>query len=658
MKIQKTKFLMLYSLIFNMFFYTILCSNLYSSTQNYDKCSMAYFFENKSLVSSDSLVDIKYYKLDLNIALNPDYLNGAAFISCLIKSSSSNSVFIDLTNNMFVDSIVSNTVHLSFSHENDKLSITLNRIYSMNEILNFTVYYKGLPKSTGFGSFVFGSHSDQPAVWTLSEPFGAKDWFPCKISPDDKADSSMVKITIPSWLRGVSNGVLLDSGSYSTGTKTFTWKNSYPIASYLMSLAISNYSIYRSSFKYSPTDSMEVVHYIYPEDLESLKPQLDKTPEMLKYFSERYGLYPFIREKYGHAQFGRNAGMEHQTISSMGAWFDNIIAHELTHQWFGDKITCRNWENIWLNEGFATYGEALWQEHIGGTSGYKDFMTFRMSDAKRAHGSVYVQDPTSISQIFDGTRSYAKGGVTLHMLRGIAGDSTFFNIIRTYASDPQIIYSTAVTDDLRRNAESVYGSSLAYFFNEWIFGENYPKYNINWDTELLSDGRYKAKLQVDQDVNTNPAFFTMPLKFNFKIGVRDTAVTVFNNAQSQLFEITLDQKPTSVDFDPDNYILKDVRGNIFNIPVTYALGQNYPNPFNPSTNLFFETGRPSFVKIRLFDISGREIATVFDSFVREGRTNVSFSGSDLASGIYYYQMISTSEGNVLFSETKKMVKVK
>ncbi|CAN5403254.1 M1 family aminopeptidase [soil metagenome] len=645
-------------LLFAIFLFIISSDTSYSSTQNTDNCSMAYFFENRASISSDSSVDIKYYKLNLNISLSPDYLNGAVMISCRIRSATTQSVFIDLTNNMFVDSIVSSSVQLSFSHDNDKINIDLNRPYSLNETLIFTIYYKGLPKSSGYGSFVFGSHSDNPAVWTLSQPFGSRDWFPCKNDPDDKADSSMVTLTVPSFLRGVSNGILLDSGSYSAGTRSFTWKNSYPIASYLISLAVSNYSIYRSSFKYSAADSMEIVHWIYPEDLESLKPLLDKTPEMLKFFSDTYGLYPFIREKYGHVQFGRNAGMEHQTISSMGAWSETIVAHELTHQWFGDKITCRNWQNIWLNEGFATYGEALWQEHKGGKIAYNDFINFRISDSKRAAGSVYVQDPTSIGQIFDGTRSYAKGGVILHMLRGITGDSVFFNILRTYASDPAIIYSTAVTDDFKRNAEKIYGSSLAYFFNEWIYGEKYPKYNVNWDTELLNDGRYNVKLQLDQDANTNPAFFTMPVNFKINSGFSDTTVTFLNNSQMQSFEIAVAQKPLEVRFDPDNFILKDVRGNIFDVPVSFSLGQNYPNPFNPSTNLYFETGRPSFVKIRLFDISGRDLGTIYDSYVREGRTNVSFAGRDLASGIYYYQMISTSEGNILHSEVKKMIKVK
>ena len=632
--------------------------NLYSSTINTANCSMAFYFDKKEAVNNDTLIDIKYYNLKLNISVSPDYLTGAVSIFSRINAASLKNITIDLANNMFIDSIISAGQTLNFIHENDKIEITLNRPYSLNEILVITVYYRGLPNPTGYGSFEFGSHDSNPAVWNLSEPFGSKDWFPCKNGPEDKADSSMVSLTVPSFLRGVSNGILVDSSSYSAGTKTFTWKNSYPIASYLISLAVSNYSVYKSSFKYSPTDSMEVVHWIYPEQLESLKPLLNKTPEMLKFFSDSYGLYPFIREKYGHAEFGRSAGMEHQTISSMGAWSETIIAHELTHQWFGDKITCRDWQNIWLNEGFATYGEALWQEHTGGNLAYNEFINFRMSDAKRATGTVYVQDATSIGQIFDGNRSYAKGGVVLHMLRGITGDSVFFNILRTYVSDPTLAYSTATTDDFKRDADKVYGSSLSYFFNEWIYGEKFPKYNINWNSESISNGSYKVSLQVDQQANTSPAFFTMPLNFLIKGDTKDTAITFFNNSISQLFEATIDFKPSQIVFDPDNYILKDVTGNIFNVVVKYSLGQNYPNPFNPTTNLYFETGRPSFVKIKLFDITGREIATLFDSFVREGRTNVSFGGNELASGIYYYQMISTAEGNVLYSEVKKMVKVK
>ncbi|MBK8382923.1 MAG: M1 family metallopeptidase [Ignavibacteria bacterium] len=387
----------------------------------------------RSDYKSDTNVNVIYYKLYLKITNNPDYLTGEVSINSRSLVNNLTEIFYDLSNNLTIDSVISKNQRLLFSHVMDRVNISLASSVNSGDDIQVTIYYRGVPVPTGFGSFIFGSHNNEPSVWNLSEPFGSSDWFPCKNVPSDKADSSDVWLRCADDLTAVSNGILKNVENNSDGTHTFKWHNSYPIANYLISLAISNYEQYNSFFRYSLSDSMPVVNYIYPENLESLKPQLDKTNYMLELFSLKFGLYPFISEKYGHAEFGRNAGMEHQTISSMGAFFDNIIAHELAHQWFGDKITCRNWENIWLNEGFATYGEAIYQENTFGASAYDEFIKFRFSDSKNAAGSIYVQDVNSIEQIFSGNRSYAKGCSVLHMLRGITGDSVFFSIIRNYA---------------------------------------------------------------------------------------------------------------------------------------------------------------------------------------------------------------------------------
>lgn len=329
-----------------------------------------HFKRLRSDYKSDTNVNVVYYKLYLNITYDPDYLTGEVSINSRSLANNLSEVFYDLSNNLTIDSVVSGNQRLLFSHLMDRVNISLASSVNSGDNIPLTIYYRGVPVPTGFGSFIFGSHNNEPSVWNLSEPFGSSDWFPCKNVPSDKADSSDVWLRCADNLTAVSNGILKNVENNSDGTHTFKWHNSYPIANYLISLAISNYDQYNSFFRYSLNDSMPVVNYIYPENLESLKPQLDKTNYMLELFSSKFGLYPFISEKYGHAEFGRNAGMEHQTISSMGAFFDNIIAHELTHQWFGDKITCRNWENIWLNEGFATYGEAIYQENTFGKSAY------------------------------------------------------------------------------------------------------------------------------------------------------------------------------------------------------------------------------------------------------------------------------------------------
>jgi len=615
-----------------------------------------------SFYQSDTNINITYYKLDLNITYQPDYLTGIVSIQFATRVNSLKQVFFDLSNNMTIDSIIIQNTVQSFSHVMDKIHITLPSQLNNGSSEIIKIFYKGIPIPTGFGSFIFGSHNNgtSPAIWTLSEPFGASDWFPCKNSPADKADSSDVIVTCSNTLTAVSNGNLILETDNGNGTKTYGWHNSYTIAVYVISLAIADYAQYNSFFRYSLNDSMPIFNYIYPENLDGLKSQLDKTDNMLEFFSDVYGLYPFINEKYGHAEFGRIAGMEHQTISSMGIFNDNIMAHELAHQWFGDKITCRTWENIWLNEGFATYGEALYNEYIYGQTGYDEFIKYRMADAKRAVGSVYVQDVNSVAQIFSGDRSYAKGCVVLHMLRGVVGDQNFFDILKTYSADTNVAYKTAVTEDFKRVAESVSGMDLNYFFNEWIYGENYPRYIVDWTTEEINSAQYNATFNILQQQNTSPLFFTMPVQILISFQNKDTIVTVLNNSQYQSFTFTFGSKPLSFKIDPDNLILKEVRGENI-IPVTFSLGQNYPNPFNPSTTIVYQLGRPSNVNFVIYDITGRKILTLLtDQIQREGVYKYEFNFANLSSGVYFYYFTAadTKNNNFLFEDTKKMILIK
>jgi aminopeptidase N len=370
-------------------------------------------------------------------------------------------------------------------------------------------------------------------------------------------------------------------------------------------------------------------------------------------------LYPFINEKYGHAQFGWGGGMEHQTVSSMGGFSNGLISHELAHQWYGDMITCADWHHIWLNEGFATYLEAVYIEEISGKAAYDSQIQSEMNFAKTANGTIWVQDITNIGEIFNGARSYAKGATVLHMLRGVVGDSTFFDIMRTYAADPSVSYGAATTEDFHAIAESVYGSSLDYFFQEWIYGENYPKYTIEWSKSFVSGETYQITLIITQTVNSNPSFFTMPVQVKFNTALGDTTVTLFNNQQVQNFQFDITGDPQSISFDPGNWILKTLQGvtevEDATVPQEFSLEQNYPNPFNPTTNIKFRISDIGLVTLKVYDVLGNEVATLVNEEKSAGSYKVEFSTTDLnlTSGIYFYTLTA---GN--FKETKKMILMK
>ncbi len=617
-------------------------------------------FRNIANYKSDTTINVNYYKLELALQTAPNLLTGKVTINSLVTVAAINSLFYDLSNVLTVDSITSTAGATSFSHTNDKIQIALPRSFIQNELTSITIYYHGLPDPTGFGSFEFGSHNNTPVIWTLSEPFGSSDWFPCKNVPDDKADSCDVWLTCAENFTAVSNGLLKEVTTNGNGTKTFKWHGSYPIANYLISLAVTNYIQYDLYFKYSPTDSMPFNNFIYPEHFTTLKPQIDKTIDMLSFYSSIYGFYPFIKEKYGHVEFGRLAGMEHQTISSMGYWSDDIIAHELTHQWFGDKITCKDWHHIWLNEGFATYGEALYEEHVRGKIGYEGFMQAIMNNAKNARGSIYVQDIESVEEIFDGTRTYAKGGTVLYMLRNVIGDSLYFASIKRYAADTTIAYKNAVTEDFQRNVEAVTGQNLNYFFRQWIYGENYPKYNVSMNSSDAGNGFYNTAVKIDQEVNINPAYFTMPVEIKLFFDEGDTTFTVFNNAQVQTFNFITKQKTNVFKVDPDNKILCKITGDEPVTPVSYSLSQNYPNPFNPSTTITYQILRSSDVQLKIYNMLGQEIRNFSYINQKDGKYKIIFDSFGLSSGTYFYKLTATDtkSGEVLFTDSKSMVLVK
>jgi aminopeptidase N len=616
----------------------------------------------KVLYPGDPTIDIKYYKLYLVLTYTPNhYLKGNVTVN-LVPVSSINKFFLDLQQPMTVDSVTINGIRdTSIIHANNIITIPLGRTYSPGELISTIIYYRGVPGSSGFGSFTFGSHNGGiPSIYTLSEPYGASDWFPCKDTPADKADSSDQWITCDSALYAVSNGKLIDIVSNPDGTKTYKWKESYPIAQYLLSLAISNFSVYTNYYKYSPVDSMPVVHHIYPETFPGAKSVLDLTPLMIKIYSDRFGQYPFIKEKYGHAQFGWGGGMEHQTCASMGSFSEGIDSHELGHQWFGDKITCRDWHHIWLNEGFATYCSCLYYEAVYGPASYSSSISSEMENAKTAAGSIWVLDTTNINEIFNPARSYSKGAAVLHMLRGITGDTVFFRILKAYIADPLLAYNSAVTEDFQRVAETVSGLNLGYFFQEWIYGENYPKYGISWNYSAEPGNLYNITLSITQQGNTNPVFFTMPVKIKITTSTGDTVFTVLNNQQSQQFNFVVSGTPSNLIFDPDNFILKNYMINNIPdelMPKAFELLQNYPNPFNPSTKIEFSIPQRSHVNIKVYNELGSEVAELLNEDRGAGTYNVDFSsfqkGRVLASGVYFYKIIAGD-----YTSSKKMVLLK
>jgi aminopeptidase N len=373
-------------------------------------------------------------------------------------------------------------------------------------------------------------------------------------------------MTVPSELTAASSGIMTDEIDNNDGSKTFIWESKYPITTYLVSVMIGKYDYWKEEYtSLDGTKKMPVEYYSYPNLTEKAKYDWANTVEMIELYSQLFGEYPFLDEKYGMATFGWTSGaMEHQTLSSMGyltltgnGYFEPVVAHELAHQWFGDAISPESWRDIWLNEGFASYSEALWEEHKNGKEGMVKYL--RKEDYGFFLGTIY--DPQN--DIFSPT-VYQKASWVLHMLRGIVGDEDFFKILRTYYDEYK--YKTANTYQFIEVCERVSGQDLSYFFEEWIFkGTGRPSYEYSWVADEY-DGQegtdtYMLRLTVEQKQNKkdNWELFKMPIKVTVVTDKGEEELTFFNDQKKQVFAHPITGKPTKVYLDKDSWILKKVK---------------------------------------------------------------------------------------------------
>lgn len=374
--------------------------------------------------------DLKYHRLEWRIDPRVYYIRGTVTSYFVPTEANFREINFELSRVLTVSNVKYRGQNVNFSLLNDdRLQISFPTPLPINQLDSISVTYEGAPPRTGFGSFSQTFHSNTPIIWTLSEPYGSKDWWPSKMDLSDKIDSIDVIVTTPRPNRVASNGLLVSEIQQDTFNRMH-WKHRYPITAYLIAIGVTNYANYSDYVRLPNGDSLEVLNYVYPEQLNSIKPQTIRTVRSMELFNNLFGTYPFAKEKYGHAQFGFGGGEEHQTMSFMGGWSHGLQAHELAHQWFGDKVTCGSWRDIWLNEGFATYLEGLTQEAGIGTIDFKSWLQGKINNVTSATGgSVWVDDTTSVNRIFNGRLSYDKGGMLLHMLRWKLGDANFFKLV-------------------------------------------------------------------------------------------------------------------------------------------------------------------------------------------------------------------------------------
>ena len=602
---------------------------------------------NLEVNSNTQNYDITYHKLEFNVDPAIYFISGK-ITTTYTALANMNTLTFDLSNTLIVSSVKINNVSLAYTQNTNELIITLPTTQLLGAQATVEVIYSGAPPQNGFFAFTSSTHgpSNTPVIYTLSEPFGARDWWPCKQDLNDKINNIDVYITAPSQYVSVSNGVEPEAPVINGNLKTTHFRHNYPIPAYLICMAVTNYTIINQTAGSAP-NTYPIINYIYPEsDNSSLRTQILQTPLLLNYYSTLLENYPFANEKYGHAQFGWGGGMEHTTVSFMVNFGRQLIAHEMAHQWFGDKITCGTWKDIWLNEGFATYFAALAVENFDGPAAFvseKANMIGLITSS--ANGSVYLSDAEAliVDRIFDYRLTYNKGAMVLHMLRFKLGDAVFFQGLRNYLADSNLAFKYAITANLKSHLEAVYGSSLTEFFNDWVYNQGYPIYNITVQNTAVG----QAKITVSQTTShSSVPFFEMPVPVRL-LGANGQSqdVVVNNTVNGEQFNISVPFTVIGTQFDPTKNIISRMSmatldNDNFNIDTAIQI---FPNPSATTISVSIPEN---------IEIENAVIYSVLGQKIMETKSQKSWDISSFSSGIHFIT-IQTNKGTKQFKFVKE-----
>ncbi len=584
--------------------------------------------------------NVIYQRLELKADPQINYIAGKV-TTYFIPASVISTVEFDLKDSLRVDSVVYHNSVLSFFHTSDILRCNLSVAIPSLQTDSIAVYYQGVPDASGFGSFKQTVHDSNkpnvapfntPVIWTLSEPYGAKDWWPCKQNLSDKIDSMDILVTTPDSFTVASNGLLVEE-IHNGNQKTFHWKHRYPIATYLICFAVTNYSVYNHYIPFNG-DTLTMTNYVYPEHLAEAQSQNVAYTAFMQLFDTLFGNYGFSREKYGIAEFGWGGGMEHQTMTFQTGFGFELTAHELAHQWFGDKITCSSWSDIWLNEGFATYLAGLCYEHVAPQ--YWEVYKWQKRNAALAepHGSVWCDDTTTVGRIFNSRLSYAKGAMVLHSLRYILGDDVFYRSLKNYQTDVNLAYSFASTSDLQHHFEAESRKDLSQFFQDWVYGKGFPSYQITWSQNF--DNIITATVNQTQS-DPSVSFFEMPLPLHLKNGTHDTTVIVPHHFSGESISFPISFLADSLIFDPQQFIIWDTTTTVVRQPAYDFSFFLYPNPVKDVLQMRLEATQGGKAEVKIYNTLGQLVLNNTQEFTA-GRNIVALDVKNLLAGAYRITM--------------------
>lgn len=593
MKLHLTAIFLMVNLLLNATYAQHLCADAKIASFN----NLPVLKKTGGISEADMLAtekyDVKHYRFAVNVERTSAAISGK--VTCFATSTVAalDTFVFQLHSNFTIDSVVDgNNQLLTFTRNNHVCKAKLNNSQQQNSLFNITIFYRGVAPNNGNAAIGngFSNAASQTygsrVTWSLSQPYSAYEWWPCKQSLQDKIDSVFISVTTDTSNKVGSNGLLTLVEPTGNGKHTYHWKSYYPISYYLISVAVSNYAEFVQYAKPANyADSILIQNYLYNQQAyNNNRANIDATKPMLELFSNLFGLYPFYKEKYGHSMAPFSGGMEHQTMTTQGVFPYSIVAHELGHQWFGDHVTCATWKDIWLNEGFATYTEYLTVQYLKPIEALNELQSMQNAAKGSNTLSVYCTDTSSVNRIFSSAITYNKGGSVVHMLRYVINnDSVFYGMLKAYLN--AFGNGNASTENFLSFVNNYTGKNFNTFFNQWVYGAGYPSYQIRWN---VSNG--KLVMLVNQsNANGSSNLFDMPLPFVARLNGTDTAFTLNNSGAQQRYELDVNGNITSMQFDPQSWILKNaslVRDNALFPTGIDAIHQSlqhisvYPNPTN------------------------------------------------------------------------------
>jgi len=598
------------------------CAKAFAQQENSTFCSKRDRIKHQSLKSNSlnlaqiaqtEKYDVNYYKLNLNMTNTSTTLSGYGEMQATAIQSI-DTVLYELFSSLTISSVSLNGANVPFTRSGSAVKIAANVSPGTSFIIRTN--YSGTPPTaqtnplggSGMSNATSPSWGNE-VVWSLSEPFCAYEWWPCKQSLTDKADSCDVFITVPNSCKAGSNGVLTQVVNLGNGSSRYEWKHRHPIDYYLISVAVAEYVEYNVyANPVGAPSPILIQNYIYnnPQTLPNFQADIDETVDFMELFYDLYGPYPFEDEKYGHCMAPFSGGMEHQTMTTQGFFNPTLTAHELGHQWWGDYVTCASWCDIWVNEGFASYSEQIMLENLYPGQEVQNMQSVHNNVMSQPGGSVWVLDSLNEARIFSGRLTYDKGAAIVHTMRYMLNDDQlFYATLKNFLSSKA--FGTAFGVDVRDAFAQASGINFTPFFDEWYFGEGFPTYSVQWK-QLGNDALVQIS-HTSSAPNVTPTFTNqIDIKF-VRPGNTDTTIRFDITSNSNLFQINgIGTLSNSISIDPQNWVVNQ-NGTI---TMNQLLGLESPNGSegmelypNPSNEEIYINNIPNDCRYSIFDMYGK-----------------------------------------------------